>query len=549
MGTEDYMLFKQVTAVGVTACAALMLTTAVQASDLGRRYLAVDESLHGAGTNLNFVLGQATGNQEILRIDQNWELTNDLFLAGIQVFKGPDNVYRMYYGLRQVQPGGGTADRLALATSTDGINWTRHTTGNQFAGSNILNVTGAGTFVSGQGVFWDPNDNNYKMLWTSGSNFNMAYSNDGLSFVTTQTNSFTYKADTQHSVFWDSMKDQYVIYGRIRGSGTLATGGFPSGDTDRRGIPLHQSPTWSTTWTDIGNLVADPADIWTYTTHPNSIDNYPHGAGPDLYQPGVHEYHGQYIGLPAVFHRDPSRVPHNRPERVTGQLYPMLMHSLDGVNFNFPDLAHPIIDLTDHLRVNQWEYATNQTDLEVGQMYAGGMVEVGDQLYIYYSYRDDTHYEAGNDSFPNPHFDQQQDRSFNVAFLRRDGFASFKSDGPEGQWNTGNVVVPVEARGLLVNADVAGSLKVEVLDTGGTPIANLSLSDSIAFQGDETEVLMKWDAGQFQQVAGQTVQLRFVVEDGEIYSFAFTAIPEPASLALLGFGGAMLLRRRRWRAA
>jgi len=518
----------------VAALTTILATAmSVQASELGRRYLAVDQSLHGAGTTLNFTMGQASSPTEIFKADQAWEVSNSLRLRWLNsIVKGPDNVYRMYYGV--------SGDRLALATSTDGISWTRHVTNNEFAGSNLLTLDGGTVKDSFNSVFYDQQAGNYKLLWSSGNQMHLAQSTNGLNFTTVNNNAFTTKTDTLHVAFYDTVANEYRIYGRKRGD-------WSSGDQDRRGIPLHRSSTWSSTnWTNVNQTVADPAQIWNYTTHPNSIADYPHGAGPDLYSPSVQNYHGQYIGLPSVFHRDPSRVPHTRPNRVTGPVYPMVMHSLDGENWNMPHLSHPIIDLSPYERVNQWQYATNKTTAEVGQIYtAGNFIEVGDELFIFYKWRDDTHYEAGTNDFPNPHYDPQTDQGIAMQKLRVDGFASMKSSGPAGEWHTGNVVVPVGARGLLINADVEGSLQVEVRDTGGNVIGNLSLANSIAFQGDETSELMQWSAGQFAQVAGQTVQLRFVVEDGEIYSFAFTTIPEPASLALLGLGGAMLLRRKR----
>jgi hypothetical protein len=530
---------KRTTFAWATAILMLVATGAASASDFGRRYLAVDQSLHGAGTTLDFTMGQAADPIELFKSDKAWEVNNSLRNGWIEnVFYDPnDGGYRMYYSMRNTD-----GVRLALAKSPDGINWTPHTTNVEFAGSNFITLTGFTTYNS-RGIFYDANEGDYKFLWHqpgSGNGFNMARSADGINFTTTRFNAFNHKADTGHSMFYDTMNNEYRIYGRDRGD-------WLSGDQDRRGIPLHRSSTWDgANWTNVGLNVADPVDFWTYTTHPNSESNYPYGAGPDLYAPSIQEYHGQYIGLPAVFHRDPSRVPHTRPDRVTGPIYPMIMHSGDGVNWNMPDLEHPFIDLSNYERVNQWEYATNKTTAEVGQIYpAGHFVEVGDQLYIYYKWRDDTHYEAGTTEFPNPHFDPQADQGIAMQKLRVDGFASMKSSGPAGEWHTGNVEVPVGARGLLVNADVAGSLQVEVRDTSGDPIANLSLADSIAFQGDETSAFMQLSAGQFEQVAGQEVQLRFVVEDGEIYSFSFTTIPEPASLALLGLGGVMLLRRRR----
>ena len=190
------------------------------------------------------------------------------------------------------------------------------------------------------------------------------------------------------------------------------------------------------------------------------------------------------------------------------------MHSHDGVNFNFPDLnadgAHPIIDLTPHLRINPREDGTNTTDLEVGQMYpSSNIIEIEDKILVYYTVREDTHYEsfAGSKS------------GFYVAELRVDGFAGLRTAGGEtGELLTRKLTIPAAARGLLINADVEGSLKVQVLD----PLGEL-LGESTLFTGDEVNHRLEWEDVHFVDFAGDEVQLRFEIEDGELFSFSFTS--------------------------
>jgi len=86
----------------VGPCLGLMLVTAsAPANELGRRYLVVDQLLHGAAATLNFTTGQASGAQQQIKMEQAWEVSNNVEAAWVNgVVPGPDNVYRMYCTLR-----------------------------------------------------------------------------------------------------------------------------------------------------------------------------------------------------------------------------------------------------------------------------------------------------------------------------------------------------------------------------------------------------------------------------------------------------------------
>jgi len=557
------MFTKNHTVLAITVCGGMVFgATAAQASDFDRRYLAVDQTLHGNLSNAQMVMGQATNNQELFKLDASWETANDLRLGYIgSVVKGHDEMYRMYYEVRNI-PGVGKA--TAVAESTDGLTWTKpalniapgyinHTD------SNLVNLSGAnGVKASGEyenGVVFyraaNPEAFRYVMHWLGDGGAYISGSSDGINFTSHLHQSgaaWSHKRDTGHSFFYDEVQGEWRTYGRKRDDWTSGIAPY-----NRRGVPLHSNTALSGSWSNVGQPVMDPVDYWDYSDGYNASDpTQSTGIRPDIYTPGVQPYHGQYIGLPSVFHRDADRDIPTRPAATywqgTGPIYPMVAHSHDGINWVFPDPQspdhpeHPIVDLTPHLRVSQSSASTSNA-FEVGQMYsAGNFIEKDGQLFVYYHHRWATHYEGDASVYP------ASGNSVNVAVMRADGFASIKTaEGQSGEWRTTTVEVPNAAKGLLVNAKVeeGGSLRVEVLDTEGQVIGNLSLANSIAFQGDETSAFMNWSAGQFQEAAGQEVQLRFVVEDGEIYSFAWSPIPEPASLALLGLGGVMLLRRRR----
>jgi len=524
------------------------MVVAPVAADMERRYLAIDQSLHAGGTTLNWVLGQTSNTQEMTLIDAAWKAANDVRPRPIgNVFVDHEGKFRMYYSVAGTSSQG-SFSTLAVATSTDGYNWdlpalniATHLVDHPDA--NVIHVP-VHQAMSGNGnvagnVFLDPSappSERYKLIWTTSNSTYGAVSSDGLTFG---NSSLLFEHRNEHliSAFYDTQKEQIVTYGRIRGNNSWVqhngTGGF---DPDRRGAAMHTtSGNFLSSWDDAGNTMLDPEQIWDY---PNETIR------PDFYNPGVFEYHGQYIALPSTYYRDEDRVAPDRPDRWTGTgpQYPTLAHSNNGVNFTLADLslqnAHPFFDPTPNLRINPRPDGTNTTDLEVGQLHASpSYIQVSkEKMLFHYFSRDDTHYEPW-DSVTDT-FTQW------VSELRTDGFASFRAEeGESGAWHTPGITIPTEARGLEINAKVDGTLRVEIWQP--LPFPGQKLAESLEFTGDKISHLVRWDGLNFEDLVGQNVQFRFFVEHGEIYSFQFSPIPEPVSLVLMGMGSLALLRRSR----
>ena len=546
MDTTTKGIQKQILlAVALTAGFTLTLTNALQASDPGRRYLAVDQSLHAPGTTLNMVMGQATDQQLVLMLEgqrDDWEQYNDFGLSSYtgSIIEDHEGKYRMYY--RVVRPTGWSLEQyrtgeisitwaMAMAVSEDGINWSKPALNvaphllkpgtPNWQQSNLIflqphpDMTD-GKWYSSDGVYYDADaskEERYQLMWSRGHNVYVATSPDGLSFIT-RALVFNHKADTKHTFFYDSTRDEYVIYGRKRGPRDWGFPGHPY--EHRRGIAFHSSPNWTDSpWRTVGVVAADPLNKWDW-------GEYEPGDGrirPDLYTPAVQSYYGQYIGMPGIYFQDESRQPVPRPDYHlgTGPIYPVLMHSNDGINWTFPHPYHPIIELEPHERISYHPEASYD-GLEVGRIFvSNNFLEIDNQLLIYYANHTANEAEIHEDDRTRVH----------VAFLRVDGFASLRSaENQAGEWRTPDISVPVKARGLLVNANVTGSLRAEVVDAEtGAPVPGLSLDNSVIFTGDDTGAYMKWKNAGIEDVAGQDIQLRFEIEDGEIFSFSFTSIP------------------------
>ena len=68
----------------------------------------------------------------------------------------------------------------------------------------------------------------------------------------------------------------------------------------------------------------------------------------------------------------------------------------------------------------------------------------------------------------------------------------------------------------------AGSLRVEIQDPGGSPIAGFSAAESVQLIGDQIERVVSWKGGSdLSRIAGRPVRLRFVMKDADLYSLRF----------------------------
>jgi len=211
---------------------------------------------------------------------------------------------------------------------------------------------------------------------------------------------FDWKMDTFYSMFWDPFAAEYRAYGRVRGDRGRDEGGW--GDdppTGRRGISLHANRSWSEDWEHPGRIIADPKDYW----------DYQQDIRPEFYVPNVFIDGDRYRAFPAVIFSDVNRVitnyRHRGPEstRLTGPLYPIEMESRDGVQFTLVNGDEPAVPLEPHLRFSRHEppwYGEDNTEptcpdaYEVGQLYPfGRIITFQGNRYLFYFYRDDTHYE------------------------------------------------------------------------------------------------------------------------------------------------------------
>ena len=106
--------------------------------------------------------------------------------------------------------------------------------------------------------------------------------------------------------------------------------------------------------------------------------------------------------------------------------------------------------------------------------------------------------------------------------LRLDGFSSLSATYEGGEMQTRPF--RFSGRELRVNyaTSAAGSLQVEIQDSEGKVIPGFAATDCPEIIGDEIERVVSWkDGSDFSGIAGQTVKLRFVMKDADLYSLTF----------------------------
>jgi len=134
-------------------------------------------------------------------------------------------------------------------------------------------------------------------------------------------------------------------------------------------------------------------------------------------------------------------------------------------------------------------------------------VEVGDELWIYYSGTARTH---GSREVTIP-------RHIGLARLRRDGFVSLEAGAKEGVLTT----VPLTLKGetLWVNAEASsGSVTVEVCDRDGKPLPGFERDKCVRATGNQVHQKIGWVSRQGLPL-DRVVKLKFYVRSARLYSF------------------------------
>ena len=190
----------------------------------------------------------------------------------------------------------------------------------------------------------------------------------------------------------------------------------------------------------------------------------------------------------------------------------MLGFSRDGFHWHRPD-RRPF------LGVSSDQTAWNRGNV---QSAGRGCLVVGDYLFFYVS--GGTAVGGGGDA------------STGLGIIRRDGFASLDAGAQAGTVTTRPV--RFDGKHLFVNVAAAeGELRAEVLDAGNV-IAPFSRENCVPVSDDKTLAQVTWrGAGGLSSVAGKTVQFRFYLRGGSLYSFWVSPDESGASRGYVAAGG------------
>ena len=141
-----------------------------------------------------------------------------------------------------------------------------------------------------------------------------------------------------------------------------------------------------------------------------------------------------------------------------------------------------------------------------------GIIQTGaDELSLYVA----RHY-----TYPSAHIERMT--------LRMDGFVSVNAGYPGGELVTKPVIFSGNRMYLNYATSGAGSIRIEFQNEKGQALPGFSLEESPVLYGDEIDGEVVWprpdtrtDRMPLRRITGQTVKIRFVMRDADLYAFRF----------------------------
>jgi len=111
--------------------------------------------------------------------------------------------------------------------------------------------------------------------------------------------------------------------------------------------------------------------------------------------------------------------------------------------------------------------------------------------------------------------------------LRTDGFASLSAPWSGGEMVTKPLTFTGQELEINYRTSAAGSVRIEIQDAAGTPLAGFAAADCREIIGDEIERVVAWKAekgkppAELGSLAGKPVRLRFILADADVFAFRF----------------------------
>ena len=475
--------------------------------DIGsRRELFVDDYLIDSLDGVRLSLQTPKDEGPVLYTDRPWE---GRWCGYYTVIKDGDT-FRLYYRGKPGPGNAGVPDEVTCyAESLDGIEWTRPSLGlvevNGTRENNVILGPESPPVRHNFTPFLDtrPGVDESECFKALGGLFD-----HGTRAATTHGLMLYVSADGIH---WTPLRNEAVIKQSHRSSLYTDTSSNPAFWSESEGCYV----CYVRDWKDVGERPKTEGMGGTIrwigrTTSPDLFDWTPIELM--RYEPVEHLYISNtqpyfraphiYVALPARFMLGRQVVTPEEAERIGVSVKsindcsePVLMTSRGG---NVFDRTFKEGFIRPGIGPQNWTSRTNYPVLNVVQT---GPTEMS--LYLNHEYGQ-----------PTSHLRRYS--------LRLDGFASVQAPYDGGEMVTRPLKYSGERLLLNFSTSAAGSIRVEMQGANRAPIAGYALQDSRELIGNHIERSASWGGGpDLSRLAGQTVRLRFVMNDADLFSFRF----------------------------
>ncbi len=453
-----------------------------------RRELMIDNRLIDRQDNLQLRLNAPRDEGPVLPFDKPWE---GAFSAYVTVIHH-EGTYQLYYrGLAKASPGVERMSRTCYAESRDGIHWSKPELGmiriDGSTANNVILSDTSDTFTHNFCPFYDLRpgvdpDQRYKALGGTEKSGLIAFvSADGIHWQRLREEPVITEGlfDSQNVSFWSAAESTFVCYFR-----SWTGEGYNGYRTVSRCTSV-DFIHWS-----------DPVEMTYGETPPEHIyinQTHPYFRAPHIYVATAARF------LPdrqILTRKEAQSVGVDSTYKLKGCSEAVLMTSRGGNRYDRTFMEGFI---RPGIGAENWVPRSNYPALNVVPT---GPTQMS--LYLTQDYAQDS-----------AHLHRYS--------LRLDGFASLRAPWSGGSWTSVPLLFTGDRLSLNMATSAAGSMRVELQDSGGKALPGFELEACQPIIGNELDHTVVWEGNpDLSAWAGVPVRIHMKLVDADLYAFQFT---------------------------